>query len=353
MSLGRRFLIGLASLVLRSQAVLIIALGTAAFCAWFVSSALNGNEETWTEQVTAWAWRTAVTFLPLGLAALVFAGPKLSANAPNPVLRIPGSMSLLVSLIGFAALSIIAASPLTIVWADVYEWLNAVGAWTELRTAWSSQFGGIVIAPFLLVVLVFFLELAPAVSMVAGSAALLILYLANAGHFPRVFLASVLVQGAFVIASFIMLDLSSHLTPLLTALIVEEVDLRPAVAWLERHDAAARVTTRHFDWLFFGYLAWVAVLFWSLKQVARHTGAVTPTNTTSPPLHLPARTAYAPRRLENRVRLGIRLAFLALGAAILVQLIQDVRAPRTLSKLFTGSGSDGRSGAEPGMGHVQ
>jgi hypothetical protein len=171
----------------------------------------------------------------------------------RPDLTIGGLTLLLASLIGLAALSIIAASPLIAMWAEVYEWLSAAGAWTELRGAWSSQFGGIVLAPFLIVALVPFLELAPAASMVAGSAALLILYFSRAAHFPRMFLASVLIQGAFVAASFYVLDLTSYLTPLLLRELSEQVDFGPpAIEWLQRHDAAAGSASRDLGWLFLG-----------------------------------------------------------------------------------------------------
>jgi hypothetical protein len=283
MSLARRLLVRLVSMLLCLQGVLIIALGTAAFGAWVVFSTLNGGQpEPWTEVVGTWALRTAFTFIPLGLAVLMLAGPHMLSKHVQPQradLAIGGLTLLLVSLIGLAALSIIAASPLIAMWAEVSEWLNAAGAWTELRGAWSSQFGGIVLAPLLIVALVPFLELAPAASMVAGSAALLILYFSRAARFPRAFLASVLIQGAFVAASFYVLDLTSYLTPLLLRELSEQVDFGPpAIEWLQRHDAAAGPATRDLGWLFLGYLVWVPVLFWSRRQAAQRTGSVTPRN---------------------------------------------------------------------------
>ena len=281
--LARRLLVGLVSMLLCLQGVLIIALGIAAFVAWMVFSTLTGGQpEPWTEEVGTWALRTAFTFVPLGLAVLMLAGPHTLSNDVQPQradLAIGGLTLLLVSLIGLAALSIIAASPLIAVWAEVYEGLNAAGAWTELRGAWSSQFGGILLAPLLIVALVPFLELAPAASMVAGSAALLILYFSRVTHFPRVFLASVLIQGAFVAASFYILDLASDLTPLFIGELSEQLDFGPPAAeWLQRHDAAAGSATRDLGWLFLGYLAWVPVLFWSRRQAAQRTDSVTPKN---------------------------------------------------------------------------
>ncbi len=345
------------------QGALIIALGTAAFGAWMVFSTLNGGQpEPWTEVVGTWGLRTGFTFIPLGLAVLMLAGPHMlskDVQPQRPDLAIGGLTLLLVSLIGLAALSIIAASPLIAVWAEVYEWLNAAGAWTELRGAWSSQFGGIVLAPFLIVALVPFLELAPAASMVAGSAALLTLYFSRAAHFPRVFLASVLIQGAFVAASFYVLDLTSYLTPLLLRELSEQVDFGPpAIEWLQRHDAAAGSVTRDLGWLFLGYLVWVPVLFWSRRQVAQRTGSVTPRNQNTVQLQkskeseresrwsasealpgrtflrrvhwvfLPRRSPHVPGLLERRLILGIRLVFLVLGVVSLFVVIEDLLATR-------------------------
>lgn len=247
------------------QGVLIIALGTASFGAWIILSTLSGGPpEPWMDVVRTWALRTTVTFVPLGVAVLLLPGPQMllkDAQAQRPDLTIGGLTLLLVSLTGLAALAVIAASPLIAVWAEVYEWLRAAGAWTELRRAWSSQFGGLVLVWFLPPALVVFLELAPAASMVTGSAAPPILYFARAAHFPWIFLATVLVQGAFVAGSFYVLDLTSYLTPLLARKLSEHVDFGPpAIEWLQRHDAAAGRATRYFGWLFLGYLLWVPVL---------------------------------------------------------------------------------------------
>jgi len=364
MGLARRLLVGLVSTILLLQGVLIIALGTAAFATWMVLSTLNGGQpEPWTEVVGTWALRTASTFVPLGFAVLTLAGSHTLSKDVQPQrsdLAIGGLTLLLVSLIGLAALSIIAASPLIAVWAEVYDWLNAAGAWTDLRGAWSSQFGGIVLAPLLIVALVPFLELAPAASMVAGSAALLILYFSRAAHFPRVFLASVLIQGAFVAASFYILDLASYVTPLLLRELSEQVDFGPpAIEWLQRHDAAAGSATRDLGWLFLGYLVWVPVLFWSRRQAAQRTGSVTPRNQDTVRFQeskeseresgwsasdalpgwkpfvrrvhwvfLPRRSPRVPGLLERRLILGIRLACLVMGIVMLFGVIEDILATR-------------------------
>lgn len=359
--LARRLLVGLVSMLLCLQGVLIMALGIAAFGAWMVFSTLNGGQpEPWAEKVGTWALRTAFTFVPLGLAVLMLAGSHTLSKDVQPQradLAIGGLTLLLVSLIGLAALSIIAASPLIAVWAEVYEGLNAAGAWTELRGAWSSQFGGILLAPLLIVALVPFLELAPAASMVAGSAALLIWYFSRAAHFPRVFLAIVLIQGAFVAASFYLLDLASYLTPLLLRELSEQVDFGPpATEWLKRHDAAAGSAIRDLGWLFPGYLVWVPVLFSSRRQAAQHTGSVTPRNQDTVRFQeskeseresgwsasdaLPGWKPFVwrvhwglPRRsphslLERRLILGLQLVFLVLGVLMLFDAIKDLRATR-------------------------
>ena len=362
--LARRLLVGLVSMLLCLQGLLIIALGIAAFVAWMVFSTLNGGQpEPWAEAVGTWALRTAFTFVPLGLAVLMLAGPHMLSKDVQPQradLAIGGLTLLLVSLIGLAALSIIAAAPLIAAWTEVYEWLNAAGAWTELRGGWSSQFGGIVLPPLLIVALVPFLELAPAASMVAGSAALLILYFSRATHFPRVFLASVLIQGAFVAASFYILDLASDLTPLLLRELSEQVDFGPpATEWLQRHDAAAGSATRDLGWLFLGYLVWVPVLFWSRRQAAQRTGSVTPRNQDTVRFQeskeseresgwsasdalpgwkpfvrrvhwvfLPLRSPRVPGRLERRLIRGIRLVCLVMGGVMLFDVIEDLLATR-------------------------
>jgi methionine-rich copper-binding protein CopC len=360
MGLARRLLVRLVSTFLCLQDVLIIALGTATFGAWIVISTVNGGQrEPWMEAVGTWAWRTAFTFVPLGIAALILAGPQMSPkDAHRPDLPIAGLALLLGSLIGLAALSIIAASPLIAVWGEVYEWLNASGAWTELRGAWSSQFGGVVLAPFVPVALVVFLELAPAASMVAGSVALLILYFSRAAHFPRLFLASVLSQGAFVAASFYILDLTSYLTPLLLRELSEDVGFGPAIDWLRRHNAAAGPATGYLGWLFLGYVAWAPVLFWARRQAAQHTGSATATNQSTVRfresnesereyarpasdapgrklfvrrfhwLFLPPRSLHAPGPLERRLIVGIRLVFLVFGVVILFELVENLLATR-------------------------
>jgi methionine-rich copper-binding protein CopC len=362
--LARRLLVGLVSMLLCLQGVLIIALGIAAFVAWMVFSTLNGGQpEPWAEVVGTWALRTAFTFVPLGFAVLMLAGPHTLSKDVQPQradLPIGGSALLMVSLLGLAALSIIAASPLIAVWTEVYEWLTAAGAWSELRGAWSSQFGGIVLAPFLIGALVPFLELAPAAAMVAGSAALLILYFSRAAHFPRVFLATVLSQGAFVAASFYILDLASDLTPLLLRELSEQVDFGPpAIEWLQRHDAAAGSATRDLGWLFLGYLVWVPVLFWSRRQAAQRTDSVTPRNQDTVRFQeskeseresawsasdalpgwkpfvrrvhwvfRPPRSPHVRGLLERRLILGIRLVCLVLGVVMLFDVIEDLLATR-------------------------
>jgi methionine-rich copper-binding protein CopC len=200
--------------------------------------------------------------------------------------------------------------------------------------------------PLLIVALVPFLELAPAASMVVGSAALLILYFSRAAHFPRVFLASVLIQGAFVAASFYILDLASDLTPLLLRELSEQVDFGPpATEWIQRHDAAAGSATRDLGWLFLGYLVWVPVLFWSRRQAAQRTDSVTPKNPDTVRFQdskeseresgwsawrvhwgLPRRSPHS--LLERRLILGIRLAFLVMGIGMLFDVVDDLLATR-------------------------
>jgi hypothetical protein len=216
MELRRRTIVALV-LLLRLQGLLITAVGVAALnVGWIVHTLGRDSPELWMDAVRTCGLRIACTFLPLGLTIWILAfSPKARDSAGWQPLKVAtGWLALLpVALVGLAAWAIIAAAPLVAVWAEVYAWLDASGAWVELRQAWSSQFGGIVLALLLPVCLAPILELAPVASFVAGSAALLILYLLRAPRFPWLLLASILLQGTFVAGAFYFLNLSSQLTP--------------------------------------------------------------------------------------------------------------------------------------------
>lgn len=228
-------------------------------------------------------------------------------------------------------------------WAEVYAWLDASGAWVELRQAWSSQFGGIVLALLIPVCLAPILELAPVASFVAGSAALLILYLLRAPRFPWLLLASILLQGALVAGAFYFLNLSSQLTPALVRELSEEAEFgRTAVAWLQRHEAVAGPATRQFGWLFLGYLACVPVVFsWrpETRRVDHPPGVGSATERFArfeEVLPAPERVARGAgsahdrvaSRVHPRLLLGIRLVFLVAGVGLLLLLVADRLEPR-------------------------
>lgn len=344
----RRLIIVALVLLLRLQGLFITAVGVAALSVGGIVQTLGRDSpELWMDAVRTCGLRIATTFLPLGLTIWIVAFSPKARDSPEwqRLELTTGWLALLpVALVGLAAWAIIAAAPLVAVWAEVYAWLDAAGAWVELRQAWSSQTGGIFLALFLSVCLAPFLELAPAASFVAGSAALLILYLLRAPRFPWLFLASILLQGALVAGAYYFLDLSSRLTPPLVRELSEEAEFGgPAVAWIQRHEAVAGPAARHFGWLFLGYLVWVPVVFWSWRPETRRvdhapgvgsgTERFARLEKVAPKAERVLRgagSAHEPvaSRVHPRLLLGIRLVFLVAGVGVLLLLVADRLGPR-------------------------
>ena len=285
-SLERMLLLGFGA----AQSIFLFQ-GVAFGCAWLAARAAAPAEApAWLRDAMLSALLLSATFFVAGLllvAARRWRVPQASGGS-EPAWPWPGLLGL--SLLALSALAINAASGLPPLWSEIAAQLEAVGFWDGLKR--NDPFGGIVLLPILLALLVPALVTAAAFSQVTLPPALLALLPTRSRLFPTLLAMGAICQAALVLGGWLAADSFSRLAEhAITAMAAaDDAEVLRVSEQLQRATGVLTSTASALVAPLLGMLAWLAFLRPSGAAAAFFTEEAKPAPADAP--HRPRRPRY-------------------------------------------------------------
>ncbi len=255
----RRIGAAVANLLLAAQGLAVVSVGWAMMPLALLWGGHNDSaREPWIEALHTFQIKITVAFLAAGLVVCflqVSQGfQKKPSDSINP--RVTGAGRLLLAC-GLALLPIwvlTSSAPWTALWREGVDLLDSLDVWRTVGSG-DDPFG--LSVPLIFAVLLLpGLQLATATSFLIASLAVLLLLFAGKRHPTRALIQCVLVQGAFLYATFCGIELFDRLSEPIQQLLsgAPSIQSTSAQAWVLERQEQAKIGARHLSWQFVGYM---------------------------------------------------------------------------------------------------
>jgi hypothetical protein len=290
----------LAEWLLRSIATVMVFAGTAVFVAGVASSALpTQSPEAGT--IAGILFQIGGLFVVAGAAAIYLSRPRGLLSLPNEREEVSAGerpevggwlIVLAVALVGLPVWVVLRLLPFLAEWRRVVSFIAESRFWEGAN----ANGAGLVLLPIAGALVPPLLELIALAGFIVASPALLLLLLLRSPRFPRVYLVSIVLLTALVIAGVRGADAAAVARTVVEQLMAstqpragEDAQLRQ---WLDRYTGIVGPTASVLLWTLCGYLVWLPAMFLSRRArttFASQAAAVSPSGApdieaiTSPP----------------------------------------------------------------------